>query len=373
MQKNAMRWKIMITCLLSLGLTGCQLIPVEEELPAAPVIQEYEAEEYEQAVVVRGNLVLEEKIMCRYVPAKQESLAFEVSGEYIENIYVTEGQQVQAGQLLAELVKNDLPQQISDQEYQLQVLTLEKEHVMENRTLELQRQDIWLSRLSGKELEKQQRQKEDIEEDFEEQLQEIEDSLYIGELRLAELKEELSKRQIYAGIDGIVTYVRWTEDGQLSVEEQKMITIADMSTTAFKVAGEDAIYFPVGTQVVITRSSGKEVHTAVAIEAASLGVNTSATENTPEEAFQVAYFQLDQPDPTLEEGDSGYIVVELDSREDVLYVDKAALKTADNRQFVYVLNEDGWKVMQDVTTGLETEKYIEITSGLEEGDSVLLE
>ena len=70
---------------------------------------------------------------------------------------------------------------------------------------------------------------------------------------------------------------------------------------------------------------------------------------------------------------SQYIKVVLDSREDVLYVNKKAIKTAGGKQFVYVLNESGLRESKDVTVGAEFGDVIEILSGLKEGDSVLLD
>ena len=40
---------------------------------------------------------------------------------------------------------------------------------------------------------------------------------------------------------------------------------------------------------------------------------------------------------------------------------------------VYMLNEEGLRVMQEVVTGLENETCVEIVSGLSEGDSVILQ
>ncbi len=86
----------------------------------------------------------------------------------------------------------------------------------------------------------------------------------------------------------------------------------------------------------------------------------------------MAYLQLLQPDPTLENGESGTVQVTLDQREDVLYVNKEAIKAAEGAQFVYMLDENGLKVLREVVTGLESDDYIEVVSGLAEGDSVIV-
>ena len=87
----------------------------------------------------------------------------------------------------------------------------------------------------------------------------------------------------------------------------------------------------------------------------------------------MAYLQLLQPDPSLENGVSGTIRVTLDYREDVLYVNKKAIKTADGGQFVYMLDEDGLRIRREVVTGLECGDYIEIMDGLAEGESVIID
>lgn len=73
---------------------SCGIMPEEEELPAAPVIRSYEAAEYEQALVMRGDMILTKKVKCTYASAKQEKYSFSLGGMYIDKVYVSEGQQV---------------------------------------------------------------------------------------------------------------------------------------------------------------------------------------------------------------------------------------------------------------------------------------
>ena len=108
--------------------------------------------------------------------------------------------------------------------------------------------------------------------------------------------------------------------------------------------------------------------TAVSVEPSALGIMETQEREEP-----IAYLKLDQPDPSLEDGDKGDISITVDSRTDVLYVTKDAVKTAEGKQFVYVLDENGLKAMQPVTVGLDNGKYVEIISGLSEGDSVILD
>ena len=91
-----------------------------------------------------------------------------------------------------------------------------------------------------------------------------------------------------------------------------------------------------------------------------------------EEAKNSVYFQLVQPDPTLESGNTGWIQVVLDSREDVLYINKNVIKTNQGKNFVYVLNDEGLRESRDVTVGKVFGDVVEVLDGLKEGESVIL-
>ncbi len=377
MRKNFLCWlALIITPIL---FTSCQIMPEEEVLPAIPVIHSYEAKEYTQVPVIRGDLVLSTTVSCTYVPAREESLSFSLGDVYIEKIYVSEGQQVQAGQLLAELEQENLQEQISSREYQLEVLKLKKEHILENLELDLLKQDIILESLTGelensvgrywdllKQIEQQELERAEVEAEYAEQMQDIEDSIYIQELQLKEKKEELKERQIYAGIDGTVTYARPMTEKDRSVKGQLVFTISDMDTTVFTVKGEEVQYFPVGTRVILT--CAKKEFVANVVDASELGLTQAQEGDEP-----IAYLKLTQPDPTLEDGDKGRIQLTLEERKNVLYVSKEAIKTANGEQVVYMLNEEGLRIMRKVTTGLENSKFVEITDGLKEGDKVIIE
>ena len=374
---------------------SCGIMPEEEELPAAPVIRSYEAAEYEQALVMRGDMILTKKVKCTYASAKQEKYSFSLGGMYIDKVYVSEGQQVKKGTLLAELEQGDLPRQISDGEYALRALQVGRAYLPEYQRLDRERQDAIIADMEGQikelmawsrnyepgepegaayvdranavliqqiELEKQ---KDADAQTNEKQLQEADDAVYIAGIRLQELKEELRERQIYADINGTVTYLQKMKEGERSVKGKVFVTVADLDTVVFTVKGEDAGYFPVGTQATVLCE--KKEYPAQSVDPSVLGLAEQQEGDEP-----MAYLQLLQPDPTLENGVSGTIEVILDQREDVLYVPRDAIKAAEGAKFVYMLDENGLRVLREIATGLEDGEYVEILSGREEGDSVII-
>lgn len=207
-------------------------------------------------------------------------------------------------------------------------------------------------------------QKENVSTNtYENQLQNLEDALYIAQLHLSALQKAQRERRIYAGINGMVTYARKISDRTFCEEGKTVIELADMNTLAFVVSGDSAEYFPVGTKTVV-ECDGME-YKVEAVEATQLGLPE------PEEGTQIAYLHLLQ-NAVLENGDSGKVEVILEESRDTLYIEKEAIHTMNGKHFVYMLNEDGLRMMQDVTVGIVSGGYIEIKKGLSEGDSVIL-
>lgn len=345
---------------VSFMMTSCQFMPEEAVLPQPPVIRSYEMKSYRQDTVQRGDLILQRKMNCTYMPAKEEKLSFEIGGVLIDSVYVSEGQKVEKGDLLVTLEQENMLEELASQEYKLKVLALEKEHAAEQEEL-----DKILLALNAQ---KRGEEEEEIESSYAKQQKEIEDSIYIETLRLQEMKEELRKRELRASIAGTITKITQVEDGDRSVRGAAFVTVSDMDTTVFTVKGTDADFFKTGDRVTI--ECQRKEYEAYVIEPSELGIEKGPDADG---GNKVVYLKMEYPDPTLEENARGTINLTLEEKKDVLYVNNKAIKTSNGEQFVYMLDEDGMRVMRPVTTGMESGSLIEITSGLEEGEVVILE
>ena len=83
------------------------------------------------------------------------------------------------------------------------------------------------------------------------------------------------------------------------------------------------------------------------------------------------YFALTEPTFDLEDNDRGTLIIELDSRQNVLRVPASAISTINGETVVYYQNDEGMKAYKKVTVGLQAGDLIEIVDGLEEGDLVI--
>ena len=377
-------------------LSSCALLPVEETLPEIPVIREYEKENITQAKVQRGDLVLSSDVPCSFEIMKQEVLAFSIGSVAVDQVYVAPGDPVKKGDLLITLEMGAIAEEIAAIEHTLSKLQLQKEQCIQKRDLEYKRMDVVLGDLASqlsalqetvskptdaaeseelqaakvkyeellKEQTVQQTKRENIESDYTSQLRELDESIYLQKLRVSEKKAEANNRRLVSGISGTVTYVRDTKEGQRVTKEQHMVVISDWNSACIQVKGDYAAYLPPGTEFTVS-IAGKKLQ-AVVIDPAQNGIAT-------EDGVIATYLQLLQPDPSLADGNTGSIHIVMDQRNDVLYVDKKAIITANGESYVYMLDESGLRVIQKVTTGFVCNEYIEIVEGLEEGDLVIID
>ena len=347
----------------ALMLTSCSLLPVEMEQRSVPVIKSYTQPDYTLAYAQWGDVVLTENVSCKYMPVSVEMLAFPIGGEYFGGIYVQKGDMVTAGQLLAELDTQGLDERITRAEADIASQEMDIRHLTERRDLDVQARRALLAadpNASGESA-------DDLLADWNRRIRSAKDSLAVAQERLEELRASLAQRRLYAGIDGAVTYVRTVKEGSQSVEGEAFIRVADASNSVF--FGQTAHYdlLPEGT--LVTLLVNREEVEASVVSAETLGL---ADDEPNSKGQKTVYFRLVTPDGTLEAGDRATLTLLLAQSSDTLYIPARALHTVGDRKFVYRKDENGLKIMVDVEIGLVTNTYVEVLSGLEEGDNVIL-
>ncbi len=101
---------------------------------------------------------------------------------------------------------------------------------------------------------------------------------------------------------------------------------------------------------------------------------TSTSSSSSSSSASVIYYyvtlDVDDPDDVLRLGMTARVEINTAEKEDALVVPIAALKTNDNGSYVLRINTSGQTEQVPVTTGIYSDEYVEILSGLSEGDSV---
>lgn len=101
---------------------------------------------------------------------------------------------------------------------------------------------------------------------------------------------------------------------------------------------------------------------------------TSTSSSSSSSSASVIYYyvtlDVDDPDDVLRLGMTARVEINTAEKEDALVVPIAALKTNDNGSYILRVNTSGQTEQVPVTTGIYSDEYVEILSGLSEGDSV---
>lgn len=347
----------------ALSLSACSLLPAVEVRRTAPILRQTEQEEFSLSYVTRGNMSLTKKISCTYVPIQKASIYFQLAGETVDEFFVNVGDFVHAGDLLGQLKLNGVNETIVSCESSIRKLKVRIAHTENNRALDIQKQHI----LYGADAEALEKALESVNAQYDASLQSLNDSLMLEELRLSSLLESRAMRQLFAPIDGTVTYVRKYQEGSVTSLNERAVTIADSTMSLFTCNTEYWEYFHVGDPVTITLR--KIDYEAVVADETALGL--PAEERIPGKKAKL-YFTLVTPALDLEDNDKGSLTLELDSRTDVLRVSESAVSRANGQTIVYYQDEEGMKAYKNVELGLNAEKMYEVLSGLDEGEAVIV-
>ncbi len=287
---------------------------------------------------------------------KRQSITPDISGK-VARIYVNEGERVKKGQLLAELDTRSIRLQLEQAEAALALAKANFEDASRN----LER------------IERLYKEKAVTEQQYEKARLAYEAAR--AQKEQAEAAVNLAKHTLDVSImqapfDGVIA-ARNLEEGDVInpmmggfSASSSVLILVDYSKikVRFDVSPADALRMSRGQKVLLESAvlPGRQ------FEGQITAVNTSADPQTKK--FRVEAL-IDNPDLELKPGTFGRVIIEVSTREDALAVpQKAILENS------YVMVVEGNKaVKREVTLGLKNTDMVEITTGLKEGELVIVE
>ena len=212
-----------------------------------------------------------------------------------------------------------------------------------------------------------------------EQVQSAEESLRNAQISYEKQTEQLEDYTVTAPITGTIVDKNYNA-GETSEANQVLCSIYDLSylTMTLSVDELDISDIAVGQTVTITADAVEDrTYTGTVTKVSVAGTSSGSATTYP------VTIRIDETDGLLP-GMSVDATIELASAEDVLAIPSAALNRGDtvlvtadspsaaNGTLVESTTEDGEDYYSvEVTTGVSGDDYIEIVSGLQEGDTVV--
>ncbi len=383
---------LLLLALLATAVAGCltpvRVVPTPTPWPT-PV-----PSERNRYTVTRGAIEDRFQLIAEVAPLRWEPLAFAVDGK-LGAVLVSEGEQAEEGQILAELIMPDLLEQLeqarldlSRAESVLWVYENELSFDLERAQLEVRRVELLLEHarndgdasqvaLREVELELAQLNLREVESRVDPSLVQ---SVARANLSVVALERQVEERRIRAPFSGQVVAVGIGLNSMRGPLEPPQRRADVPAFSPFMVIVE-----PQPVELIVSSQSARASELSVGLEV------TAIHRWAQDEPFPVQVSQL----PTISSGDrftpgfpgSIHLAVEGETpplvagefvnievvaavREDTLLLPDAAVRRFGGRTFVVVQDGDRQRRI-DIRTGLESQGMVEVLEGLEEGDVIV--
>lgn len=173
----------------------------------------------------------------------------------------------------------------------------------------------------------------------------------------------LKNAEVKAPISGVVSSINVVE-GEYATSSNPPITIVDSDSIT--------IEFGVSSSIVNKIKKGDEVEVEISSsnyknEAVINSISSSADIMTNLYTVSIVL----ENDGTIKPGMFAKVYLKTDKIDNVLAVKTEAVKETEDKKIVFVVDGES-AVEKEVTTGLDTGAYIEIKTGLSEGDKVIV-
>jgi macrolide-specific efflux system membrane fusion protein len=340
-------------CVALAAASGCSLLPKEDAEEVLPTINPPKLSKKPEYTVKTETLTTKVRGSGKLMSLTEDDVYFVEDNKRIKELYVKPGDQVQAGQLIAELDVSDLETQL-------------RQKKLQTRSEELKM--IELLRDPG---ERSAEQVEQAKIDFELKREE-----------LVTLQESIAKAKVTAPISGEIVTVYYNK-GDMSKAYEAVATVADLTqlTVASTITQEDLKKVAVGMEVTVDINAAGQHKGKVK----QLPNPNKANQNQNNGMYYDPYNQNRQKD-TIDQ----YLVVDLDQmpenaargtplsveiivskKENAVTIPLAALRTITGRNYVQVVDDAGTKREVDVELGMQTSTAVEIVKGLTPGQKVV--
>lgn len=341
---------ILCSITVSVMFCSCSILPDDEQTLAPPIVKAQKTE-YQTYTVVPKDISQSIKGTGSLISMVKKDLSFIQSGTRIKSINVKEGQKVKQGDILIVLDTGNLPDDIKIQE-----------NLVKKAQIKLDDQNSLLKKYISLPKDYQPSQKE--LNDVINKIKASEIDLNNATIKLNILQRRQSLTVLTSPINGIVTSIEKIKPGDTVEAYRKVITVTSPEGfyLYYQVVEKDISMIKKGMKAEITYD-GKKYEGHV--------VKTQEDSSDELDMKGALLISIDNLPSDARLGGVAELVITTESRKNVIVIPKKALKNFNNNKVVQILDGESKKQV-DIKTGLETTDEVEILSGLDEGQKVIL-
>lgn len=371
--KKAVKWVGGALVLVAIAYAGWQYIKPEQK----PV--------YITETVKRGTLSQTVSATGELSSSHLVEVGAQATGQ-IKKLYVKLGQQIKKGALIAEIDStsqrnelNTLKAKLETHKAQLasariSLSSAEKKYKREKA--------LWAENATSKE---ELENAGDALAESKAKITELQSTIKQTQISINTAEADLGYTRIVAPMDGTVVALP-VEEGQTINAAQSsptIIQLADLGTMLNKmqIAEGDITKVKSGQKIKFTilsepdspiEATLESIDPALTTMSNSTGNTGTNTDNSSSAIYYYARALVPNPDGRLSIGMTTQNTVFVTSRDNVLTVPALTVKRRDGKSYVQVVDAEGYAREKEIQTGLRNSSSVEVTSGLKEGDKVVV-
>lgn len=191
------------------------------------------------------------------------------------------------------------------------------------------------------------------------------DQLKQAELSYKQVASNLDNTVVTAPMDGVVSSLN-VKKGQIVINSQPAVTIVDADKVFIQINVVENMVnkFEVGQEVEVNIPAAFDGYIPSTIS------YIGPTADMRSQLYPIKIY-LENPDNKIKQGMNGKVNINIDKSESTIVVKSNAVLDKDDKKIVYVI-EDDIAIEKEVEVGLDTGDFIEIKSGIMEGDKVIV-
>ncbi len=183
---------------------------------------------------------------------------------------------------------------------------------------------------------------------------------------LNDLKDSLADYYVYAPFNGTVTTVDVSKGETVSSSNVLSSMITKEKIASITLNEIDAVKVKVGQKAVITFDAIDDL--SIFGEVAEVDAIGTVSQGVVSYNVKIAF---DSEDERIKPGMSISVSITIDSVQDVLVISSSLVKTQKNGSYVEVMLDNGTTEQRKVETGLSDDIFVEIKSGLTQGEKIV--
>ncbi len=204
---------------------------------------------------------------------------------------------------------------------------------------------------------------------LEDDLNDAKEELEEAQANLEEFESQIGDGIVYAEASGTVTEIAYSA-GDSIVNDETIVTYVDGDsvTMTVSVSQDDISQISIGDEVTVNLTAYKDETFPAEVS----GIATSATAGSSTVNYSVTV-RFTGDVARIYSGMTGEATFAGKTVTDVLYISNKAVNLDGTRSWVKVLGEDGELEEVTIQTGFSNGSVVEVLSGLEEGQTVVIE